>query len=631
MPSKRLERHPPIDPGDPPDRSEGWGERLKHWLAGALAWLFELLFEALAKVLAFGVKEFVEDMELDLIELYKPFVDEIMSDPDIPDSVRDLFAQATSGESQAGAGLLASIGTSAGMSAASSILAPVMRIINYAMDRLMNTARFDPAVAIAAYRRFPELKKKFTGDMDDLGWTAERMKGWIELSKPTLPEGNLIALYFRYPAMQGRIKEELTMRGWTDQRIEDMIEAHIPRPSVQDEILFAVRDIYDPDPVSRFGLGAEFPDAFREFAEKLGIPEEDQRRYWPAHWNLPSLSFGIEMLHRLRPGRSQNTFTQADLNQLIKALDFSPYWRPRLAEIGEAIFTRVDLRRMLQAGVIDRDEVYESYLDLGYAPWRAEALTEFAAKTGGSTEKDLTRSAITEGYKRGLMSRDEAKSELMFIGYDEVESEFWVAMRDWEIQKSESDELEKVFQTLYVSGEMSLPELYVELGGIGVPATRQETLIRLWEIKKKAKVKTTSKSELDEWYKADLIKVDELTQGLRKLGWDARRSELFVLRLDQEVAIMSAKEAERAQKEHERIEKAELTSDYQKEKSRLDLMIALVNLEIADLKLAINQSEDSEQIADYKTQIITDKIVIAQFRAEKADLRVDLTGGSEGT
>lgn len=623
--AKRLVKPPPPDRGEQPPPAAGWAKRIEHALAGVVLWVFDLLFESISSVLAHGAKSWMEDMEVDLIELTKPVVNDILGNPDVPDSIKTLLAKALGGEHQAGAAILGGVATSVGTGAAGAFLAPVFRMINYGIDRVIHTARVDPAVAFAMIRRVPETREKVEGDMKDLGWTDVRLKGWEMLTEPVIPESGLLVLWFRYPDRRGGIEAELKARGWTPARIENLREANIPRPGVQEEILFAVRDIYDAGAVSRFGLDAEFPAAFGEFAEKLGIPPEDQRRYWAAHWTLPGAQLGYLMKHRLRPGRADVEFTEADLNQLLKALDFSPFWRDKLAAISEAIFTRVDVRRMYGAGVIDRDEVYASYKDLGYADWRAEALTEFAIQDAGGAGKDITRAAIQEGYERALLDRAAAIEELLIIGYDDYEAEFWIAMSDWEIAKKEGDEIVKVVEKLYVSGEMGLSQAYTELANAQVPPARQERLISMWDIKKKAKVKLTSKSELDEWYKADLIDVGELTESLRKLGWDQRRTELFILRLDQELAILASKEAERAQVEQERIAKAEKSTAYQKDKADLDLQIALVNLEIADLKVAINQSEDSELIEQYKTTIIEDRAFIAAVRVAKADLRVDLT------
>ena len=71
----------------------------------------------------------------------------------------------------------------------------------------------------------------------------------------------------------------------------------LPPPS--DLIRFSVRDVYYPEVIKKYGMDKEFPEKFVEEAKKLGMDEEVARKYWIAHWELPSISAVFEMLHRL--------------------------------------------------------------------------------------------------------------------------------------------------------------------------------------------------------------------------------------------------------------------------------------------------------------------------------------------
>ncbi len=71
-----------------------------------------------------------------------------------------------------------------------------------------------------------------------------------------------------------------------------------PIPPIADLITMAVREAFSPDVAIRFGQYEDFPEPFADYARQKGMTEEWAKRYWAAHWNLPSPQQGFAMLHR---------------------------------------------------------------------------------------------------------------------------------------------------------------------------------------------------------------------------------------------------------------------------------------------------------------------------------------------
>jgi len=63
-------------------------------------------------------------------------------------------------------------------------------------------------------------------------------------------------------------------------------------PPVQDIITMAVREAFSPEIAQRFGQYEDFPAEVERYAQMQGLSPEWARRYWAAHWNLPSLQMG---------------------------------------------------------------------------------------------------------------------------------------------------------------------------------------------------------------------------------------------------------------------------------------------------------------------------------------------------
>lgn len=134
-------------------------------------------------------------------------------------------------------------------------------------------------------------------------------------------------------------------------------------PSVSDLVRFAVREVFSPSQRDALDLDAEFPQAFADRAAQLGLTEEDARNYWAAHWELPSYTQGAQMLFR-------GDLTQAQFDGLLKALDYAPTWRDKLANIARVIPSTTDMIRFAvrevynptQRAALDLDSDYPTEL-----------------------------------------------------------------------------------------------------------------------------------------------------------------------------------------------------------------------------------------------------------------------------
>jgi hypothetical protein len=194
-------------------------------------------------------------------------------------------------------------------------------------------------------------------------------------------------------------------------------------PTVSDFIRFAVREVFSPAQRRALKLDEDYPAILTEKAGLHGLSEEDARDYWAAHWQLPSPSQGYHMLWR-------GLINRPELDGLLKALDYSPQWRDKLASIAHLVPGRVDLRRMLEHNIIDRAEVKRGYVRLGYTDADAETLTLFAEELAKGSPKhavwaDRARSrlfTVTHNeFLQGSIDEDVARGKLMAIGVPEEE------------------------------------------------------------------------------------------------------------------------------------------------------------------------------------------------------------------
>lgn len=268
-----------------------------------------------------------------------------------------------------------------------------------------------------------------------------------------------------------------------------------------DLVRFALREVWDPTRRSEL-LAEDAPGQYYDYMREQGFIRERAADWWASHWVLPSVGQLNEMLHRTTTspttgsggvqstpfgGSYYNVIGPETWDRFVKYNDFDPSVRPWLKEISYNPYTRVDIRRMYDLGLVTKDEVYKNYIDLGYDEEHAEKMTvwtlayvlavEMRARyskgwvteaevrtalleTGMpadrvdaylekiikadaaervAKERDLTKTDITRSVKKGLLTKDEGIERLIDLGYDEDEAAFIV---DITVTESISAEIE---------------------------------------------------------------------------------------------------------------------------------------------------------------------------------------------
>lgn len=390
--------------------ASGWADRLATWGMG---------------MLARGATKTLEGMEPGAIEAYQASLKKLLDDPLTPPELKAFLQKALKPGNivtTIAAMLLIplqAIGIALGGSQ------PVGNMVRYEQDRVLLSSRLDPDTVLRLWLR-----------------DKEAFRHWFD---------------------------DLTQQGWNDERIIALQMLTEVIPGVQDLIRMGVREAFDEDFVRTWKMDAEFEKMPVEWAKKLGLSESWSKYYWRAHWELPSILLGYEMLHR-------GIITESELKDLMTALDIMPGWRDNLIKASWNVPTRVDIRRFLDLGVIDEARLREIYTALGYhgkdlddyvlwtkifvglpdllAMWKngwitlddvrsqliglgmqpdaADQLIKTKVKavepTSTAEGKELTKTEIYKGVKTGVISYDQGIELLMDLDYTRDQAEYLLAV-----------------------------------------------------------------------------------------------------------------------------------------------------------------------------------------------------------
>ena len=391
----------------------------------------------------------------------------------------------------------------------------------YEFSRCMPWEILEPGDAMAAYHRQLITEQQVDNEL--------AMRGYNEARRDTLKESSylipdLAALYsmnLRDLPAGANLIDRLRDLGYSPSDAESLEALKYYIPPAQDLITMAVREVFNPVIVEKFGQDEDFPEQFAEYAAQQGISRFWAEKYWEAHWVLPSVQMGYEMLHR-------RVIDMETLKQLLAAQDIMPGWRDALIDISYKPYTRVDIRRMHDVGVLNDDEVYESYLDLGYSPDKAKNMTEFTIRLNDPDPDDidslegLTRAAIINSFKDGLLTRQQADDLLKIEGIGEAAREVFLTVAELDADRADRKEEVDTILAEVENGSKSILEAQVEFRRLPLSQLEQEKAeLKLRKILAK-KVKMPSKADLDKMFKNGLIDADTYEDQLERIGYPDR-------------------------------------------------------------------------------------------------------------
>lgn len=385
-----------------------------------------------------------------------------------------------------------------------------------------------PADAIRAERFNLLDRRELTETIRKQGY-SEADAGRMIAAAEVLPEaGEMLSWWLRGLMTDKELDDALLKHGIGAANISRLRDAAFFIPPPQDLITMAVREAFTPETAEKFGQYEDFPPEFAAHAKTQGISEEWARRYWAAHWGLPSPMQGFEMLHR-------RVIDKPTLEMLLKALDVMPFWRDKLIAISYNPITRVDIRRMHALGVLDDEGVRNAFMDIGYSPENADKLLQFTKKLNDpkiapdDTELDtLTRSQVLNFYDDGVLDRGRAQSLMAALGVPTETIKLHLDAVDLADERRErAAEIGLIIERAK-AGAIDFDEAQDELNALGLEEREKTKALTQLMRAEKSKTRQPSRDELKTFFAAGLLQKDELRRELSRLGYARRWVDLYI-------------------------------------------------------------------------------------------------------
>jgi len=602
---------------EPPEPGWGLARKVEQTLVRFLQRVINSAIDTLIDILGYGWEKFLDIIEAPLVAALRPTLEEIRKQPDCPDYLKRLIDEALAGRSAAGAIVAGVFSLGMGIAGPLGVFGPFSRKIGAAIDRKVLSGLPTPAEAMAMWYRGKIPKDERDYAIKGLGYKDEYITGYEDILRPRVTDAELVALWLRKAIPEGAFVAELRRRGYTDEEIEKIKTLAWRIPPLTDIIRMAVREAFTPEVIAKYGLGARYPALLTEWAEKVGLKEEWAKRYWYAHWVLPSPTMGYEMLHR-------GVISRDELVDLLVYADYVPWWIDKMIEISYRPYTRVDVRRMYREGVLDEAGVFRAYKDLGYDDEKARNLTAFTIAEYGADERELTKADILGAYRDGVISRVDAKRYLEGIDYPGWVAEIYLDRVDYKRTEKEKKEIIRYIGIQYIESELTESEARAQLGRLALSGEHINRLITEWNIVKERRTDRPTVSQINTFFQLDIISEAQARELLRARGFMPRYVDWFIAWMTHIKMREAEERVEQEREEAERIARKKIKTKYELEKTQIDIEIAEKRLRIEELRMLIMEAVPEARRAELETAKEEKKLAIKDNEEEIARLRLNL-------
>jgi len=589
-----------------PGKATGLGKKVEDTLQRFLILVYDATIGNLSQRIRAGVNAYVEEVETQIVTWTRPVADALLATPDLPTWARTALQKAGYPTGQAGVIGAITVGGIMAAMVLPGLLAPVIKRWQQTTTRWARPALPDIATVAAMTQRGYMPQAYFEDNAANLGYREEFIPALLAFAEKRIDAADFVRHAYLAGLGEGVISDYLSDLGYKDAELAALLNIYQLRPGPSDLVRMGVREAWRDDVAAKWGYDIDFPAQFGAEMERAGDTEGWAKRYWRAHWELPSVTMVLEMLHR-------GVVTDAEFDDYLRIADYPSGWRARISEVAYTPYTRVDTRRMYRFGVLNDVGVYNTYRDIGYDHEHATAMTQFTVLDALEEERELTKTDVLKGYRLARFTPAEAQANLVALGYNETVAAMLLSNEDQAAEESKISGVVSNTHSLYIRGGISRSEVITRLAVYNLASSEIDRYFELWDLEKESRIALPTRSSLDGFLSDDIITVAEYEAGLAALSYTTESVAWYTQAVLLDKQASAEKERERATDEAEKIAKREIATDYQRAKAVLTVALREVEARIGELQTAI-QARTLQYQAD--TALAKQRVSVDQLTGE---------------
>lgn len=222
---------------------------------------------------------------------------------------------------------------------------------------------------------------------------------------------------------------------------------------------------------------AILPEEFKLWMLYHGFAERFSDAYWDAHWILPSPNQAYNM-------EAQGEITETELRKLLEFADFDPRYREQMMASRFKLITRVDLRRLWQAGDIDSDEMTARMKKTGFKLEDARLVALAQIRQAQSEQTSLLLTNLKAYFKDGWINQVELEIGLSDMELPDAQKAYHIEDAVTDRIREEMEAWKDIYRDAYRKEIMELDQYIFSLQELGLEEWKVDIIITKERIRK---------------------------------------------------------------------------------------------------------------------------------------------------
>ena len=263
-------------------------------------------------------------------------------------------------------------------------------------------------------------------------------------------------------------QKEMYKLGYNDSESDEIYKALRPVPTFSILLEWLAKEVFEPDIRTRYKLDDDYPSIWQNLMYSLGVPENEAKAYWAAHWNHPSPGQIGQMYTRFRDDRSDKSTADAkgagttveklamskeDFTEALKLHEIAPYWQDRIIANSFQPLTLTTLQGGYVYGLEPDDWFLGRLQDYGYSAENAQFILKVWRRKYPYASKAPRADNILLRVQTGETHRLEGVTEMVDAGIPKDAAEFVVdiAYEKWILRREQGKNVLSDTYTLHKS------------------------------------------------------------------------------------------------------------------------------------------------------------------------------------
>ena len=176
------------------------------------------------------------------------------------------------------------------------------------------------------------------------------------------------------------------------------------------------------------------------------------------------------------------------------------------------------IRRLQDAGVIDAARAHTLYLESGWPPDLAAAVSGAAGTAPGATSKALTKAELSTEFEGGYITEAEYRTALEALGYAGAALELEVNIGNARRDRSYRDAVISTIHDAYTAHEIDDAEAQTDLASVQVTGDAAQRLVSLWALERRYTRTRLTEAQVVKAYKKGLLAQTDALARLADFG-----------------------------------------------------------------------------------------------------------------